>query len=270
LLRTLSDVRSNPALPFESGGMHFRGEGNLETCGVLIDVPLSNVMLREERGKNMKTGGLAYLALIKDVKGAVVKKLQGEMPVELDPGQVLSFKQSRFTDVEYFDAAPGYYTIEVAILDRESGQTNARRSAMFVPKRGEGLGMSSVALIRKWRPKDTDAGADDPFVVGDKTVTPSLLPKINKSISTSLPFYGIVYPSAHNSAKPEMWIEFNRDGNVKRVAAVPMEAPDSQGRIQYVANAPIGQFAPGNYAVRFLVRQGAEAAEENFALNLEP
>ncbi|MGA3079596.1 MAG: VWA domain-containing protein [Bryobacteraceae bacterium] len=270
LLRTLSDVRINPALPFESGGMHFRGEGNLETCGVLIDVPLSNVMLREERGKNMKTGGLAYLALIKDVKGAVVKKLQGEMPVELDPGQVLSFKQSRFTDVEYFDAAPGYYTIEVAILDRESGQTNARRSAMFVPKRGEGLGMSSVALIRKWRPKEPDAGADDPFVVGDKTVTPSLLPKINKSVSTSLPFYGIVYPSAHNTAKPEMWIEFNRDGNVKRVAAVPMDPPDSQGRIQYVANAPIDQFAPGNYAVRFLVRQGAEAAEENFALNLEP
>jgi hypothetical protein len=49
-----------------------------------------------------------------------------------------------------------------------------------------------------------------------------------------------------------------------------MDPPDSQGRIQYVANAPIDQFAPGNYAVRFLVRHGAEAAEENFALNLEP
>jgi hypothetical protein len=68
---------------------------------------LNNVTLREERGKNMKTGGLAYLALIKDVKGAVVKKLQGEMPVDLNPDQVLSFKQSRFTDVEYFDAARG-------------------------------------------------------------------------------------------------------------------------------------------------------------------
>jgi len=270
LLRTLSDVRTNPALPFESGGMHFRGDGNLETCGVLIDMALSDMTLREERGKNMLTGALAYLVLVKDVRGAVVKKLQGEMPVELSHDQALSFKQSRFTDVEYFDAPSGYYTIEVAILDRESGQTNARRSAMFVPKRGEGLAMSSVALIRKWRPKEPDAGADDPFVVGDKTVTPSLLPKINKSVSTSLPFYVIVYPDTHSAAKPEMLIEFNRDGNAKRVAAVAMDAPDSQGRIQYVANAPIDQFAPGNYAVRFLVRQGAEAAEEDFALNLEP
>ena len=48
LLRALSDGRTNPALPFESGGMHFRGEGSLETCGVLIDMPLSSVTLREK------------------------------------------------------------------------------------------------------------------------------------------------------------------------------------------------------------------------------
>jgi len=270
LLHTLTDMRVNRALPFESGGMHFRGDGSLETCGVLIDMPLSNVTLREERGKDKITGGFAYLALIKDVKGAVVKKLQGEMPLELTRDQAMSLKQSRFTDVEYVDLPAGYYTLEVAVLDRESGQTSARRSAMFVPKRREGLAMSSVALIRKWRPKEPDAGADDPFVVGDKTVTPSLLPKINKSLSTSLPFYLVVYPSAHNPARPEISIEFDRQGIVKRVAAVALDAPDAEGRIQYVGNAPIDQFDPGYYAVRFLVRQGTEIAEEHFSINLEP
>src|SRR6266851_3834952 len=270
LLRALSDMLPNRALPFESGGMHFRGEGRLETCGFLIDMPLSKVTLREKRGQKVLTGGLAYVALIKDVKGLVVKKLQGEMPVELTPDQVLSFKQGRFADMEYFDVPSGYYTIEVAVLDRETGQAGARRSAMFVPKPGEGLAMSSVALIRKWRPKEPDAAADDPFVVGDKTVTPALMPTINKSVSTSLPFYMIVYPNTHNAAKPEMFIEFNRDGKVKRVAPAAMDAPDSSGRIQYVANAPIGQFDPGNYAVRFVVRQGAEVAEEDLSIHLEP
>lgn len=270
LLRTLSDMRTNPKLPFESGGMHFRGDGNMETCGVLIDMPLSNVSLREERGKDKVTGGFAYLALLKDVKGAVVKKLQGEMPLELTRDQAASLQQSRFTDVEYVDVPSGYYTIEVALLDRESGQTSSRRSAMFLPKRREGLAMSSVALIRKWRQKEPDAGADDPFVVGNKTVTPSLLSKINKSASTSLPFYVIVYPSAHNPARPEISIEFDRGGIVKRVAAVALDAPDAEGRIQYLANAPIDQFDPGYYAVRFLVRQGTEVAEEHFSINLEP
>jgi VWFA-related protein len=270
LLRALSNIVPNKALPFESGGMHFRGDGRVETCGFLIDMGLNNITLRENSDKSKMLGGLAYVALIKNAKGIVVKKLQGDMPLELTRDQVISLKQSRFTDMEYFDLPPGYYTVEVAVLDKESGQTNARRNAMFVPKQGEGLAMSSVALIRKWRPKEPDAAPEDPFVVGDKTLTPTLVPKINKSVSSSLPFYVVVYPDARNPDKPEMYIEFNRDGNVKKVAASELGAPDAQGRVQYIANAPIGQFDPGNYAVSFVVKQGTERAQENFSVLLEP
>lgn len=270
LLRALSDMIPSRALPFESGGLHFRDDGRLETCGFLIDMPMANVTLRKEAGKDALTGGLSYVALIKNAKGAVEKKLQGEMPVELEPGQALSFKEGRFTDMEYFEVAPGYYTIETAVLDRESGQTAARSSAMFVPKQGTGLAMSSVTLIRKWRPKEPDAAAEDPFIFEDKAVTPTLMPKINKSVSTSLPFYMIVYPDANNGEKPELVIEWNRDAVVKRLAAVKLGSPDASGRIQYVANAPIDQFEPGNYAVRFVVRQGKETVEEDLSIDIEP
>ena len=270
LLRALSDPLPANGLAFESGGMHFRGEGRLETCGFLIDMPLSNVTLRQKPDGKTLAGGLAYVALIKDVKGAVVKKLQGEMPVELQPDQVPSFRQGRYADIEYFDLPAGYHTVEVAVLDRETGKTGVRRSALFVPQPREGLAMSSVSLIRKWRPKEADASADDPFVFGDKTVTPTLMPKVNKSVSTSLPFYMIVYPDAQNSSKPQLFIEFNRDGHTKQVASTELGPADADGRIQYVANAPIGQFDPGNYAVRFVVHQGTEVAEEDFAVNLEP
>ena len=270
LLRALSDPMPNSGLAFESGAMHFRGEGRLETCGFLIDMPLNNLTLREKRDGDTLTGGLAYVALVKDVKGAVVKKLQGEMPVELRRDQVPSFKQGRYADMEYFDLPPGYHTVEVAVLDRETGKTGVRRNALFVPQPREGLAMSSVALIRKWGPKEPDAAADDPFVFGDKTVTPTLMPKVNKSVSKSLPFYMVVYPDVRNSARPQLLIEFSRDGHAKRVAAVELGTPDSDGRIQYVANAPIDQFDPGNYAVRFVVRQGTEMAAEDFSVNLEP
>jgi hypothetical protein len=233
-------------------------------------MPLTNISLSKMAGKDSLTGGLAYVALIKDAKGAVQKKLQGEMPVELTPDQIPSFRQGRFTDMEYFDVAPGYYTIEVAVLDRETGRASARSSAMYVPRQGSGLAMSSVSLVRKWRPKEADASADDPFVFGDKTVTPTLVPKINKSVSTSLPFYLNVYPNNQNPDKPQLLIEFNRDANTRRVAAVTLGPPDSTGRIQYVANAPIDQFEPGNYSVRFVVRQGTETVEEDFSIDLEP
>jgi hypothetical protein len=173
--------------------------------------------------------------------------------------------------MEYFDVPAGYYTIDVAVLDRESGVTGTRRNALYVPKLTDSLTMSSVSLIRKWRATEPDTAADDPFVVGDKTVTPTLVPSINKSVSTSLPFYMIVYPDAGNAAKPEVAMEFIRDGSsVKRAPAIKLDAPDAQGRIQYVANAPIDQFVPGNYAVHFTVTQGQEMVQESFAINVEP
>jgi hypothetical protein len=270
LLRALSTKPPAHAFQFESGAMHFHGEDRMATCGFLIDMPMINITVRENKEKGTLRGGAAYVALVKDEKGEVVKKLQGDIPVEITPDQSLAFKQSRFTDLEYFDIVPGHYTVEVAVLDKESGQTSTRRSVLIVPKPEPGLAMSSVSLIRKWRPKEPDAAADDPFVVGDKTVTPTLAPKVNKSLSNSMPFYMVVYPDSANPAPLALTMEFSRDGKAKRLAQATLPAADAQGRIQYVATAPIEQFEPGNYAVRFIVQQGKEVASENFAIVLEP
>jgi VWFA-related protein len=118
LLRALTHVVPNQALPFESGGMHFHADGRTETCGLLIDMPLSNITLRTNADKSRMVGGVAYVALVKDAKGLVAKKLQGEMPLNLMPDQVISLKQSRFTDMEYFDLTPGYYTIALCTQTR--------------------------------------------------------------------------------------------------------------------------------------------------------
>lgn len=270
LLRALSTNPPAHAFAFESGALHFHGEDRMSTCGFLIDMPMSNITVRENKAKGTLRGGAAYVALVKDGKGEVVKKLQGDIPIEITPEQSLAFKQSRFTDLEYFDIAPGRYTVEVAVLDKESGQTSTRRSVVVVPQTRSGLGMSSVSLIRKWRPKEPEAAVNDPFVVGDKTVTPTLVPKVNKSVSTSLPFYMVVYPDAKNPAPVALTMEFSRDSKARRLATATLPAADAQGRIQYVANAPIDQFEPGNYAVRFVVQQGKEVTEENFAIVLEP
>ena len=46
-------------------------------------------------------------------------------------------------------------------------------------------------------------------------------------------------------------------------------APDEQGRIQYVATVPTAKLEPGNYRIRFVVKQGSEVAEESVTFTLE-
>lgn len=270
LLRALSAAQPAHSFDFESGGLYFRGDSGNQTCGFLIEMPLKNMTLGKNEASGVYEGGASYVALIKDASGQVVKKLQGDVPVKLDSAQVPSFQQSQFTDMEYFDVSPGKYTIEVAMLDRQSGKISARRSVLVIPPATSSLALSSVSLIRKWRAKEPDAANDDPFVVGGKTLTPTLTPTVTKSASTSLPFYLVIYPDRRNNAKPVLAIEFERDGAVKRVGAPPLNEPDAQGRIQSIATAPIEELQPGNYQVRFVVRQGTEVSQEAFSMMLEP
>ena len=256
--------------PFESNGLHFRSEGHNQTCEFLIEVPLQNLTLKEDKSTGRLAGGLSYAAYVRNEAGEVVKKLEREFPVQMSPDEMLAFHQTRFTDMEYFDVPPGRYTIEAAVLDRESGKTSARKSFLLVPKPEPVLALSSVSLIRKWKAKEPDATDDDPFVFGDKMMTPILDPLIRKSASTSLPFYLVIYPDPAKAEKPELVMEFNRDGKVTRVGAAAIGSPDASGKIQYVATAPIEQLPPGNYAVNFIVKQGAEVAKEAYSLTLAP
>ena len=135
--------------------------------------------------------------------------------------------------------------VDVVVRDKKGrAVTSLPESAFTVVDEGAPVQISSFRLVR-----------------GDESVTST-----NGTSTTTQ----IVYRDTHNSSKPEMFIEFNRDGYAKRVAAVALGAADSEGRIQYVANVPIDQFDRGGYAVRFAVRQGAERAEEDFSVNLEP
>ena len=46
-------------------------------------------------------------------------------------------------------------------------------------------------------------------------------------------------------------------------------SPDKYGKIQYVAMTPLKNFEPGNFSVRFIVKQGSEAAEESASFVLK-
>ena len=270
LLRALSSTPAVLTFPFESGGLHYRSDGRDQTCEFVIDMPLKNVTLDKTTTPGTYEGGLSYVALVKNEAGEVVKKLQGDVPVKLNQDQLLGFQQSRFTDMEYFDVPPGLYTVEAAVLDRQTGATSARRSVTLIPPPATKLTMSSVALIRSWRARSADAAVGDPFVLGDRSLTPTLTPKISKAASTSLPFYVVIYPDTSIPDKPELTMEFNRDGKVRSVGSPALTAPDAQGRIPTVATASIEQFEPGNYAVRFVVKQGSQVTQESLSLTLEP
>ncbi|MGA8596120.1 MAG: VWA domain-containing protein [Bryobacteraceae bacterium] len=270
LLKALVTMPLPHTFGFETSAMHFEGTHGSSVCVLVVDIPIGNLTLQQDKATKQFEGQFAYVALVKDSRGQVVKKIRNEIPLKMDPGKVDAIKaSSHFIDTRSFDLPPGRYTLESAVLDSDGNRISARKSVFFMPAVNSSLGISSVAVIRDLKLKGSTTD-DDPLLVSNQVVSPMINPIVKKADAKALPFYVVIYPSKTNPGKPTLQMEFSKDGQLLGSGSPPLGNPDAQGRIQYMATAPLGQLAPGNYQVRFIARQGNEIADESVTFTLDP
>ena len=271
LLKALEEKPLPHTFGFQSAGMHFRSDAGASTCDIVVDIPLGNMTLQEDKATSFFTGKLAYIALVKDKDGQIVKKLNQEVPLKVPSANIAAFKAaSHFVYAAPFELAPGRYTLETAVLDAAGEKISARKSSFMVPEPAASLGMSSVAVVRNMKQKDANAPANDPLVMLDKVVSPTVSPTVKKSEMEGLPFYMVIYPDKSAADKPTLQMVFSRDGQVLGSGMAPLGDVDAKGRIQYVATAPIAKLEPGSYQIQFVAKQGKETANETVSFTLEP
>lgn len=270
LLQALDSQPLKTDFAFESTAMHFRA-GSGEKCEVVVDIPVGGFAFEENKQAGYFDGKLAYVAVIKDGSGQVVKKLRQEVPLRVTPDKLDAYKaSSHFIYNEGVDLPAGQYTLETAVLDMTSQKLSAHKANFVVPGRSDTLALSSVALIRNTKAKDATTKTDDPLLMTDKVIIPTVNPVLKKSDADSIGFYLTVYPDKKNAAKPKLVMVFSKDGQMLGKAdAPPLGEPDAQGRIQYVANAPAAALPTGKWEIHFLAQQGQESADEAVDFTLQ-
>jgi VWFA-related protein len=269
----LLNVLGTPPLPkpfsFDAAAWHFKDVNGSAECVVVLDVPIGNLTLTEDKATKQYAGKLAYILLVKDGKGEIVKKLHNEIPLNVDAGKVDAIKaSSHFIDVQKFDLPPGRYTLESAVMDGDPARVSARKSVFMMPAADSSLLLSSVAPIRDMKPKG-DTPDSDPLLMANQVVSPMVNPKVKKGESKGVSFYVVIYPQKDSSDKPTLQMQISKDGQVLGGGAPPLGNPDQQGRIPYVATVPIEQLTAGNYQVHFLAKQGARASDETVTFMVE-
>jgi VWFA-related protein len=269
LLQALDEKPLARNFPFQSAAMHFRGAQG-PVCQVAIDVPVAGLTLEENKQSGFFEGKLAYIAIVKDGNGQILKKLRQEVPLRVTADKLAAYKaSSHFIYDEGFPLGPGRYTLEAAAIDMPSKKTSARKSSFMIPAENGHLGISSVTLIRNTRAVDANTKAEDPMVMSDKVIMPMVNATLKKTDYDTIPFYVTIYPDRSNEEKPTLRMEFSRDGTPLGAGAPAIGDADAMGRIQYVANAPMAKLEPGNYQVRFVARQGNEEAAETVTFTIE-
>lgn len=253
----------------QAAGVHFRTSASEQNASIILDVPIANLTLQQAKSDSPYEGGLAYLLLVRNANREVVRKLRGEVPVATTPDQLAALRESHFLYHESLNLEPGRYTLESVVSDRASQKLSARKSVFVVPAAGSKLSLSSVTLVRSVSLKTPSTSPEDPFLMSAKVITPTINPILKKANTGALSFYVVIYRDQSNGSKPELSMEFSRDGERLGSGSPAVGEPDGQGRIQYIATAPVDKLPPGNYQVTFQVRQGDESASESASFTLE-
>ena len=257
LLKVLSDAKASEDVKFRVGALLLQPGAEGTSVAILAEVPLHELQPKAGLVKATLDVHCSLVALVKDAKGEVVQKLARDRAFQVTPDQL---KLGNFLDKMTVTLAPGKYSLESAVMDRESGKIGTVRSELTVPAKAPGVAISSLTPMRSYTPNAKGLDPNDPFQFQGGSITPTMDLTVKKGPNAVLRLFFTVYQDASISAAPAVEIEFLQAG--KSLTKVPMQLPaaDAQGRIPYLMTIPAESIPSGSYEVRATARQGATIA----------
>jgi hypothetical protein len=254
-------------IPFHSRLVRFQPGAQGVATGVVIEVPVAGLEFKEDGAKHFNAR-LSLVALVKDASGTVVQKFTRDLPIQSTPENLAAIKMGNFVYKDSLTLAPGKYTLESAVMDRESGKIGAQREPFELAAPGA-VSISGISLVRSYAPGAKDLDPSDAFVFQGGRVTPTLTNVVQAAKGSTLSMFFVVYPEAGNAAKPMVELEYIKDGKVVGKGGLELPAADKQGRIPYIMSSSAESMPPGEYVIQATVKQGASTAQEKTSFKVE-
>ena len=267
LLKAIAEAQVTHDVDYRAGAILLRPQNAGTDVSVLVEVPLHGLQANPAADQKMSDVHFSLGALVKDSKGEVAgPKLTRDRSLHVTADQL---KAGNFVEKMALQLAPGNYTLESAVLDRESGKMGVQRTAFTIAPAAKGVGISSLTSVRSYAPNAKNLDPNETFQFQGGIITPTLNNSVPKAADSSLRLFFVVYQNNSISAKPSVEIEFLQNG--KSLTKVPMALPaaDSQGRIPYVMTIPAAAIPAGVYQVRATAKQGDTQASTETAVTIE-
>jgi VWFA-related protein len=266
LLKLLSDGQASQDVKFRAGAVLLQPKAEGTAISVLVEVPMHELQPKSEPFKGSLEVHCSLAALVKDASGQVVHKLTRDRAFQVTAEQL---KLGNFIDKMTVTLPPGKYTLESAVMDRESGKSGTQKSEFTVEAKAAGVGISSLTPVRSYTPDAKGMEANDPFQFQGGSITPTMDMTIKNGPNAVLRLFFTVYPDAAVAGAPGVEVEFLQGG--KSLTKVPMQLPaaDFQGRIPYVMTIPAQAIPVGVYEVRATARQGTTSASASTKITFE-
>ena len=267
LLKILSQTQLPTELPLNAAILRMGNlpAGNVNT--VAIEVPLSNLEIREDSSTNLYSVHLAIVADIKDESGAVVEHFSEDIPRRGALREAEAAKLSVISFQRHFIAPPGQYVLQAAVLDQNSGKSGAKRMAFEIPTPPGIPSLSDMVLVRKLEPSVAKEDSMEPLQSGDNKIIPNLSGQIAPG-AKDISMFMIVHSDPKAPVPATLNVQLFREG--ERIGGTTITSPQT-GDAEYTARVvtfSISQPMNGQYEVKATLNQSGRSAESSASFTM--
>lgn len=268
LLKLFTQAQLPAEFNYQASILRFGATPNGNANALVIEVPLSELAIREDTRSNLTTAHVAIVAEIKDSTGAVIEHFGEEISQR---GTVEKDGKDKFgviTMQRHFFALPGKYTLEVAVLDLNSEKNSAQRINFEIPPDPPTPSLNEVILVRKMDSiHEDDSDPLDPLHFEKARVTvnlSSLAPQDGKPLSLFL----MLHPDPHASEAPTLQMEVSLNGKAAHSVTLPMKKDAKGEAVPYLATLGSGNLPVGHYQVKAILTQGGKSASQTISFSV--
>jgi VWFA-related protein len=254
LLANFSTAEANPGLPLFVSLSQFRTREGLYTVPMAIELPPTAVKF--ERKGDKRSMQLEVLGVLKTAPEKMLSRLGGNFDVNLSENDYNLILSNNLFYRQDLQLAPGEYTIDLIVRDKQSGKTSARRERLALPEPDAEFATTPVVLSRYVEPASQlppdPAAFPDVFVHGKTLIRPSAGRQFRAS--DNLIMFHSVYNAANSTetGKPlvRVTVRLMKDGQpaTKFFDYVLTEIQNQPvPHLQFAEYLKLANLAPGKY-----------------------
>ena len=256
LLAEFSAVEANPGLPMFVSLTPFRTGEGMYTVPVAIELPPA--ALKFNRKGDKRSLQLEVLGVLKATPDRLLSRLGGNFDVNLNANEYNLIVANNIFYRQDLQLAPGEYTIDLIVRDRQSGKIAARREEFVLPEPDSEFATTPVVLSRHIEPASElppdPAAIPEVFVHAKRLIRPSAERQFRASdnLIIFLAVYNAARSNETGSALVRVTVRLMKDG---RPAIRPLDyvLTDIQDHpiphLKFAEYIPLAKLPPGRYDV---------------------
>jgi VWFA-related protein len=267
LLKVFTEAQLPSDIKFQARILQLGDIGSGDANSLLVEVPVSDLVTKDDPNTNLYSFHASIVAQIKNKSGEVIEHFSEDSPKHGALDSKEAARESTLAMQRHFMADPGEYTLEAAVLDRNSGKIGAMRTSFVIAQSSSGSSLSDIVLVQRLDPFPDEIDPAEPLRFGDRKIIPTVMDRMNRG-AKQIQLFSIVHPNPQSNQPPRLELTVLR--NKEPIAQVPLQLRTRTGAaVPYVASIQSGSLPAGDYQLIETLTQGEKTSEKSLTFRID-